>query len=159
MNRLALAYAALVQSYQGYIMPWARIVSKPTITDPHRRDKHYRIRIIYESLRLPLRLLHDETNLITRRKIAEVGTCAIRQVVVCSFCGIKRVVLVVGSEERITVNVSTVLGIRTGCLLKRLKEVKLLGRRLMERIHPYRWRKTGIIPTLGYLLYILWRMD
>lgn len=81
-------------------MPWTRIVLKPIITDPHRKDKHHRIRIIHQSLRLPLRLLRDETiNLSARRKIAMVGSCAIRQVVVCSFRGIKRVVLVISSKE------------------------------------------------------------
>lgn len=81
-------------------MPWTRIVLKPIFIDPHRKDKHYRIRIIHRSLRLPLRLVRNETtNLSARRKIAMVESCAIRQIVVCSFRGIKRVVLVVSSKE------------------------------------------------------------
>ena len=117
-----------MQSCYRDTVPWTRVISKPTITDSHRRDKHYRIRIIHQSLRLPLRLLHDETtNLSARRKIAEVRSCAIRQVVVRFFRGIKRVVLIVDSKERIAVNVSAVLEIMIGCLLKRLEEVKLLG--------------------------------
>lgn len=81
-------------------MPWTRIVLKPIVTDPHRKDKHYRICIIHQSLRLPLQLVRNETtNLSARRKIAMVGSCAIRQVVVCSFRGVKRVVLVVSSKE------------------------------------------------------------